>query len=190
MKKLFYLALATLALAAVSCNQKVNKDQEEESLEINEANLKGTWEVDIAHDFAQGYHRKYRIAFDGKGYTLWTMYQDALKLDKNSTEFTLCDVGDKYTGTWAYAGGNLTLTHNGWWASSQKKYDTMDDYYVDKYYYEVMTYNVETMEASPWIELSDRASMLDPAVWTGLSLTKNTLKARINMDSVTFARKN
>lgn len=185
MKKLFYILAASLALAAVACNKAPNdKDEQEATLEINEANLKGTWEVDIEHDFAQGYHRKYRIAFDGKTYTLWKMYQDLLKVDG---EFKLYDVGDKYKGSWTYANGSLTLTAAEWSASSRLVYD---DFYTGQTHAEVNAYNVETMEASPWFELNDMASMLDPEVWTNLSLTKTQLKARINMDSVTFARKN
>ena len=86
MKKFFSIALAACALLAVSCGGNKDDGNGGATLEINAANLAGTWEVDIEHDFAQGYHRKYRISFDGQNYTLWTMQQEALKLDKNSSE--------------------------------------------------------------------------------------------------------
>lgn len=190
MKRILLFALAAFTLFAVSCGgNKDNGDDDGPSLEINAANLAGIWEVDIEHDIAQGYHRKYRISFDGQNYTLWTMQQEALKLDKNSSEYTMKDVGDKYMGTWEYSGGKLTMTHTNWWSSHQMKYDTWDDYQTGKYYYVANEYDVVTMEANPWIDLNDNASMLTPTEWTLQTLTATTLKARINMDNVTFRKK-
>ena len=191
MKKLFtLLSLSALVMFAVSCGDKKDGGDDGNgggtTLEINAANLAGTWEVDIEHDFAQGYHRKYRISFDGQNYTLWTMHQDIYQLDKDSSEWTLKDVGDKYKGTWAYASGKLTMTHTHWWSSHRLVYD---DFQTGKTHAEVNPYDTETMEANPWFDFTNNASLLDPEEWTLQSLTATTLKARINMDNVTFAKK-
>lgn len=175
------MLIAMAALVSAACNTTDPID-DGETLEINASNLQGTWEVDIAQDFAQGYHRKYRVAFDSEKYTLWKMYQELLKVND---EYVLCDVGDKYEGAWAYAGGSLTLTPSSWWTSYQLVYD---DYTTGKTHAEVNSYNVETMEASPWIDCSNMASGLDPDVWTRLALTKDKLSARINMDSCIFQK--
>ena len=64
MKKLFtLLSLSALVMFAVSCGDKKDGGDDGNgggtTLEINAANLAGTWEVDIEHDFAQGYQIEY-----------------------------------------------------------------------------------------------------------------------------------
>ena len=177
MKKLFLvLSAAVLVLVALSCTKK-NADEKETAMEVNETSLKGTWEVDIVNDFAQGYHRKYRIEFNGKNYTFWDMHQMA------STGEDLHDVGNKEKGTWTFANGNLTLKASKMFAS----------YFISNMSpleYTFYDYNVETMESNPWFETNeDLVAMMDPTVWANVSVSATQLKARINMDNVVFEKK-
>lgn len=162
-------------LLAVSCTPG---DDNEETLEVTESNLAGTWEQAIEHDFAQGYSQKYRVKFEGKNYTMWHMYQTVETI--NGEHGGLVCVGDKYTGTWEYSGGQLVFTHGTWCASSFiSSMSPLSYTYYD--------YNVDTMESDPWYE-SSFAESLDPLEWPVLSLTSATLTVRINMDTFALAK--
>lgn len=107
MKKYFLLTLLfALPLLFAACQ----KNDPKKPQEINETTLRGTWEGAVEHDFGQGYRQKYRVNFDGKSYTMWHMHQEA---DKDG----LHNVGDKYKGTWEYAGGKITFKASEWSAS-------------------------------------------------------------------------
>ena len=148
MKRLIALLAVTLALLAIySCEKTKQDEPEDETLEVNEANLKGTWEGGVEHDFAQGYYQRWRIQFDGKNYTSWHTHLTAgsTKDDVQGVK----TVGNKEQGTWEYVDGALVLTPKKMWASyyfAMTSIQTGDGKYV---YY---NYNPETMEADEWYE--------------------------------------
>ena len=193
MKRFLALMTAALALMAVSSCEETGKDEpEDDKLEVNEGNLKGTWEGGVEHDFAQGYAQKWRIQFDGQNYTTWHTHQTAGSI--NDDVQGLKTVGNKEKGTWAYADGVLTLTPKEQYASyaitsmSPTKYS----------YYQ---YNEETMEAVQWYETSsaliedgiarDIADGTDWYIskWKNVALTKTTLTIKINMDTFVLNKK-
>ena len=66
MKKVFLFlsaALAMMAIASCDKNEKEEQDEPEKdvTVEINAANLQGTWEGAVEHDFGQGYPQKRRL---------------------------------------------------------------------------------------------------------------------------------
>lgn len=181
MKRLFIiLGVAALAFFAVSCMKK-DAEGGDATTEVNETTLKGTWEIDIPADYAQGYHRKYRITFDGQDYTLWTMHQMATFTEEKQDG--IHDVGNKESGSWTFAGGSLTLKAKKMFAS----------YFISNMSpleYTFYDYNVETMESNPWFEtMEELVATMEPTVWTHVSVRNNQLRARINMDNVVFEKK-
>ena len=73
MKKVFLFLSAALAMMAIaSCDKDEEKEQNEPeknvTVEINAANLQGTWEGAVEHDFGQGYPQKWRLQIDGENY--------------------------------------------------------------------------------------------------------------------------
>ena len=172
MKKYLLLTLlCALPLFFAACEKNNNSTKEE--TQINESTLRGTWEGAVEHDFGQGCKQKYRVSFDGKAYTMWHMYQNA---DKDG----LHDVGDKYQGSWEYAGGRITFKATAWSAS----YFISSISPLEYTYYD---YNVNTMESNPWY-VSSFADTLEDAVWT-VSLKGNELQAKINMDTFVLMKK-
>ena len=197
MKRILVFLTAALALMTVPSCDKTGKDEnDDKEVEVNEANLKGTWEGGVERDFGQGYPQKWRVQFDGKNYTTWHTTQT---LGSTNDEIKgLKTVGNKEKGTWEFADGVLTLTPSEQYASY---YQVMNpDYTLGGYkYYE---YNEETMEAVQWYETPkeiiedgiarDLAS--DGMVWTLskwniLSLTKTSLTIKINRDTFELAKK-
>ena len=181
MKKLFALAVMALALA-VSCDPLDNpKDPKENKLEVNEANLAGTWECYIEHDFAQGYAQKYRVQFSGREYTMWHMHQEVETINGNYG--SLVNVGDKYSGTWEYTNGTLYFTHRKWFASSFISSMSPLSY---TYY----NYSTDTMESDPWFESSEGiVATLEKDEWDVKSLTSKALTVKINMDTFVLEKK-
>lgn len=180
MKRLFVLAgIIILAMTlAVACDPE---PKNEETLEVNETNLAGTWEKYIEHDFARGYEQKYRITFSGKNYTMWHMYQELKREDGEWKGLTY--VGDKYTGTWEYVNGVLKLTHKT--ASSSYFISNMSP--LEYTYY---SYNVETMESTPWYETREElVKTFEMPEWPVKSLTKTVLTVKINMDTFALEKK-
>ncbi len=183
MRKILAFLTASLALMAVSsCDNAGKEEPDDETIEVNEANLKGTWEGGVERDFAQGYPQKWRIQFDGKGYTTWHTYQ---------TEGTIYDevkgmktVGNKEKGSWTYADGILTLTAKEQYASY---YQVMKPDYTlgGCVYYE---YNEATMEAVQWYE-TPQSLVSTISEWRNVALTKTTLTIKINMDTFVLKRK-
>ena len=93
----------------------------------------------------------------------------------------LHNVGDKYKGTWSYANGKITFKATEWSAS----------YFISSLSpleYTFYSYDVNTMEASPWYG-SSFADTLEDAVWT-VSLKSGKLQAKINMDTFVLQKKN
>ena len=185
MKKLFYLAAIAMMTLAASCTgskDDQNDTPPDETLEVNAANLAGTWEAFVEHDFAQGYMQKYRITFGGNAeYTMWHMYQELKR--ENGEWKGLTEVGDKFSGTWEYTGTNLELTHKKAYAS----------YYISNMSpleYTYNPYNVETMEANPWQEYSEfSVSTMEKLEWRVISLTKDALTVKINMYTFKLEKK-
>ena len=191
MKKIFALSLAALALVA-ACEQ-TNKDKDEETVAVTEANLQGTWEGSVEHDFAQGYPQAWRIKFEGKTYTTWHTHQTAGTI--NDEVQGLKTVGNKEKGTWAYEDGVLVLTPSEQYAS----------------YYEVLVgssfkgvyneYNTQTMESSDWYVTS--AAVIQSGIerdlqdgtdwyikqWKNVKLTNTTLTITINRDKFVLVKK-
>lgn len=196
MKRILAFLTAALALIAVSSCEETGKDEpEDDKLEVNEANLQGTWEGGVEHDFAQGYPQRWRIQISGKDYTTWHTHQTA------GTTYDevqgLKTVGNKEKGTWAYADGVLTLTPKEQYASYYQKMNP--DYSLGgNVYYE---YNESTMEAVQWYETSqaiiengiasDIADGTDWYIskWKNVSLTKTSLTIKINRDTFVLEKK-
>lgn len=121
------------------------------TLQVNEANLKGTWDGKVDHDFAQSYYQRWRIQFDGKNYTSWHTHQ--MVGTAKQADLGLQTVGSKSQGTWEYVDGALVLTPKKMWASY---YQTADDYQtMSNLRYVFYSYNTETMEADEWYEFSE-----------------------------------
>ena len=194
MKRILAILTAALALMAVSCEGNKSED-DDDTIEVTEANLQGTWEGAVEHDFAQGYPQKWRIQINGKEYTTWHTHQTA------GTTYDevqgLKTVGNKEKGTWAYADGVLTLTPKEQYASYYQKMNP--DYSLGgNVYYE---YNESTMEAVQWYETS--AAIIESGVasdiadgtdwyiskWKNVSLTKTTLTITINRDTFVLEKK-
>ena len=195
MKRILAILTAALALMAVSCEGNKSEDDDDDTIEVTEANLQGTWEGAVEHDFGQGYPQKWRIQINGKEYTTWHTHQTA------GTTYDevqgLKTVGNKEKGTWAYADGVLTLTPKEQYASYYQKMNP--DYSLGgNVYYE---YNEETMEAVQWyvtpqsiIESgveSDTAEGSDWYIsrWKNVVLTKTALTIKINMDTFVLEKK-
>lgn len=195
MKRILAILTAALALMAVSCEGNKSEDDDDDTIEVTEANLQGTWEGAVEHDFGQGYPQKWRIQINGKEYTTWHTHQTA------GTTYDevqgLKTVGNKEKGTWAYADGVLTLTPKEQYASYYQKMNP--DYSLSgNVYYE---YNEETMEAVQWyvtpqsiIESgveSDTAEGSDWYIsrWKNVVLTKTALTIKINMDTFVLEKK-
>ncbi len=195
MKRILAILTAALALMAVSCEGNKSEDDDDDTIEVTEANLQGTWEGAVEHDFGQGYPQKWRIQINGKEYTTWHTHQTA------GTTYDevqgLKTVGNKEKGTWAYADGVLTLTPKEQYASYYQKMNP--DYSLSgNVYYE---YNEETMEAVQWyvtpqsiIESgveSDTAEGSDWYIsrWKNVVLTKTALTIKINMDTFVLTKK-
>ena len=66
MKRILAILTAALALMAVSCEGNKSDDDDDDTIEVTEANLQGTWEGAVEHDFAQGYPQRWRIQINGK----------------------------------------------------------------------------------------------------------------------------
>lgn len=184
MKRILSFLTAALALMAVSACDHTGKDDPDEKLEVNETNLKGTWEGGVERDFGQGYPQKWRIQFDGKSYTTWHTTQT---LGSTNDEIQgLKTVGDKEKGTWEFADGVLTLTPKEQYASY---YQVMNpDYTLGGYVY--YAYNEDTMEALQWYERPQ--SLVSPSFtsnWKNVVLTKTTLTIKINMDIFVLEKK-
>lgn len=178
MKKLMILAGIAAMMLAAACTEK--NGPEKDTLEVNAENLAGTWEQFIEHDFAQGYQQKYRVTFEGQNYTLWHMHQEVETIDGQYGG--LCCVGNKYTGAWEYKGGKLVLTHN----SARASY-YQNSLNPPSYVYYI--YNVNTMESDPWYVTSEEfLKYFDPLEWPVISLTKETLTVKINMDTFALAK--
>lgn len=159
------------------------------TLQVNEANLKGTWDGKVDHDFAQGYYQRWRIQFDGKNYTSWHARQ-MIGTTKDDVQ-GLKTVGNKEQGTWEYVDGKIVFTPQKQWASYYLMYtnfQTGDSKYV---YY---NYNLETMEADEWYETSDalikdgiERDLKDGTDWYirkfgVVSFTEKVLSLQINRD--------
>lgn len=193
MKRFFAFMMAALALMAISsCD---GKDEPQDTIEVNETNLKGTWEGSVEHDFGQGYPQKWRIQFDGQNYTTWHTYLTAGSTYDDVQG--LKTVGDKEKGTWTYANGVLTLTPTECYASY---YQVMKpDYTLGGYVY--YDYNETTMEAVQWYQTSQ--SLIESGVerdiadgtdwyiskWKNVALTKSSLTVRIRMDTFVLEKK-
>lgn len=179
MKKLLLLVGVFAALSLItSCDPSEN---DRDNLEVTAENLQGTWEAFVEHDFAQGYQQKYRIKFDGQNFTMWHMHQEPKK--EGDEWGPLTEVGDKYSGKWEYNEGKLTFSHEQWWYSSWISS-------MNPLRYTYNPYNVETMEADPWGEASSGiVEMLEKDEWGVISLTKNALTVKINMDTFKLEKK-
>lgn len=192
MKRILAILTAALALMAVSCEGNKSEDDDDDTIEVTEANLQGTWEGAVEHDFAQGYPQKWRIQINGKEYTTWHTHQTAGSI--NDDVQGLKTVGNKEKGTWAYAAGVLTLTPKEQYASY-----AITSMSPTKYSY--YKYNEETMEAEQWYETSsaliedgiarDIADGTDWYIskWKSVSLTKTTLTITINRDTFVLEKK-
>jgi len=172
------LALAVSGLFA-SCDPEETQN-ENETVEVTEASLQGTWQGEVEKDMAQGYFQKYRVSFSGKNYTLWHAYQELIKADG---EFSLETVGDKEKGTWEYADGKLTFTPKEQFASHFiSNLSPME--------YTIYAYSPETMEAETWYETpSAFVETAEPKVWS-VSLTKTALTVKIRMDTFVLEKVN
>ena len=191
MKRILAILTAALALMAVSCEGNKSEDDDDDTIEVTEANLQGTWEGAVEHDFGQGYPQKWRIQINGKEYTTWHTHQTA------GTTYDevqgLKTVGNKEKGTWAYADGVLTLTPKEQYASYYQKMNP-DLSLGGNVYYE---YNEETMEAVQWYVTPQ--SIIESGVaegsdwyisrWKNVVLTKTALTIKINRDTFVLTKK-
>ena len=154
MKKLNLLLFLSLFVAAFTLSacgdDKDDNPPKDEKIEVTEANLKGTWDGSLEHDFAQGYYQRWRVQFDGKNYTAWHTHQITGTI--YNEDMSLKTVGDKEQGTWEYKDGALILTPKKMWASYYLTAKSIDDY---KTYYVYRNYNTDTMESNEWYEISE-----------------------------------
>ena len=154
MKKLNLWLFASLFVAAFTLSacgdDKDDNPPKDEKIEVTEANLKGTWDGSLEHDFAQGYYQRWRVQFDGKNYTAWHTHQIIGTI--YNEDMSLKTVGDKEQGTWEYKDGALILTPKKMWASYYLTAKSIDDY---KTYYVYRNYNTDTMESNEWYEISE-----------------------------------
>ena len=191
MKKLLLLAGVFAALSLfTSCDPSDEPNGGRDGLEITAENLKGTWEGGVERDKAQGYPQQWRIQFDGDKYTTWHTHQTSGTIYDDVQG--LKTVGNKEKGTWTYADGVITLTPSEQYASYYGVYGEGNVYY---------SYNTETMEASQWYETSP--SFIEEGIkrdleegtdwyikkWGVISLTKNALTVKINMDTFKLEKK-
>ena len=154
MKKLNLWLFASLFVAAFTLSacgdDKDDNPPKDEKIEVTEANLKGTWDGSLEHDFAQGYYQRWRVQFDGRNYTAWHTHQITGTI--YNEDMSLKTVGDKEQGTWEYKDGALILTPKKMWASYYLTAKSIDDY---KTYYVYRNYNTDTMESNEWYEISE-----------------------------------
>ena len=193
MKKLnpwLFLSLFVAAFTLSACgDDKDDNPPKDEKIEVTEANLKGTWDGSVEHDFAQGYYQRWRVQFDGKNYTAWHTHQIVGTI--YNEDMSLKTVGDKEQGTWEYKDGALILTPKKMWASYYLTAKSIDDY---KMYYVYRNYNTDTMESNEWYEISEASVKsgverdLENGTdfylkkWPVAGFTKTDLSVRINKD--------
>ena len=193
MKKLNLLLFLSLFVAAFTLSacgdDKDDNPPKDEKIEVTEANLKGTWDGSLEHDFAQGYYQRWRVQFDGKNYTAWHTHQITGTI--YNEDMSLKTVGDKEQGTWEYKDGALILTPKKMWASYYLTAKSIDDY---KTYYVYRNYNTDTMESNEWYEISE--ALVKSGVerdlengtdfylkkWPVAGFTKTELTVKVNMD--------
>ena len=195
MKKLnpwLFLSLFVAAFTLSACgDDKDDNPPKDEKLEVTEANLKGTWDGSVEHDFAQGYYQRWRVQFDGKNYTAWHTHQIVGTI--NDQDMSLKTVGNKEQGTWEYKDDILILTPKKMWASHYLTAKTINDPYYTVY----LDYNPETMECTEWYETSEfliqqgikddlkdgiNGNETTISVWPVVGFTKTDLSVRINKD--------
>ena len=195
MKKLnpwLFLSLFVAAFTLSACgDDKDDNPPKDEKIEVTEANLKGTWDGSVEHDFAQGYYQRWRVQFDGKNYTSWHTHQIVGTI--NDQDMSLKTVGNKEQGTWEYKDDILILTPKKMWASHYLTAKTINDPYYTVY----LDYNPETMECTEWYETSEfliqqgikddlkdgiNGNETTISVWPVVGLTKTDLSVRINKD--------
>ena len=193
MKKLNLLLFLSLFVAAFTLSacgdDKDDNPPKDEKIEVTEANLKGTWDGSLEHDFAQGYYQRWRVQFDGKNYTAWHTHQITGTI--YNEDMSLKTVGDKEQGTWEYKDGALILTPKKMWASYYLTAKSIDDY---KTYYVYRNYNTDTMESNEWYEISEASVKsgverdLENGTdfylkkWPVAGFTKTELTVKVNMD--------
>ena len=193
MKKLNLLLFLSLFVAAFTLSacgdDKDDNPPKDEKIEVTEANLKGTWDGSLEHDFAQGYYQRWRVQFDGKNYTAWHTHQITGTI--YNEDMSLKTVGDKEQGTWEYKDGALILTPKKMWASYYLTAKSIDDY---KTYYVFRNYNTDTMESNEWYEISEASVKsgverdLENGTdfylkkWPVASFTKTELTVSVNRD--------
>ena len=193
MKKLNLWLFASLFVAAFTLSacgdDKDDNPPKDEKIEVTEANLKGTWDGSLEHDFAQGYYQRWRVQFDGKNYTAWHTHQITGTI--YNEDMSLKTVGDKEQGTWEYKDGALILTPKKMWASYYLTAKSIDDY---KTYYVFRNYNTDTMESNEWYEISEASVKsgverdLENGTdfylkkWPVASFTKTELTVSVNRD--------
>ena len=193
MKKLNLLLFLSLFVAAFTLSacgdDKDDNPPKDEKIEVTEANLKGTWDGSLEHDFAQGYYQRWRVQFDGKNYTAWHTHQITGTI--YNEDMSLKTVGDKEQGTWEYKDGALILTPKKMWASYYLTAKSIDDY---KTYYVYRNYNTDTMESNEWYEISEASVKsgverdLENGTdfylkkWPVASFTKTELTVSVNRD--------
>jgi hypothetical protein len=193
MKKLNLLLFLSLFVAAFTLSacgdDKDDNPPKDEKIEVTEANLKGTWDGSLEHDFAQGYYQRWRVQFDGKNYTAWHTHQITGTI--YNEDMSLKTVGDKEQGTWEYKDGALILTPKKMWASYYLTAKSIDDY---KMYYVYRNYNTDTMESNEWYEISEASVKsgverdLENGTdfylkkWPVAGFTKTELTVKVNMD--------
>jgi hypothetical protein len=195
MKKLnpwLFLSLFVAAFTLSACgDDKDDNPPKDEKIEVTEANLKGTWDGSVEHDFAQGYYQRWRVQFDGKNYTAWHTHQIVGTI--NDQDMSLKTVGNKEQGTWEYKDDALILTPKKMWASYYLTAKTINDPYYTVY----LDYNPETMECTEWYETSEyiiqqgierdledgiNGNEMTISVWSVVGFTKTDLSVRINKD--------
>lgn len=196
MKKLnpwLFLSLFVAAFTLSACgDDKDDNPPKDEKIEVTEANLKGTWDGSLEHDFAQGYYQRWRVQFDGKNYTSWHTHLTAGTI--NDEVQGVKTVGNKEQGTWEYKDGKLILTPAKQWASYYLTAKSLNDPYYTVYY----NYNPETMEADQWYETPEalikagierdledgiNGNEFTISAWSVVGLTKTELSVKINMDT-------
>ena len=189
MKKLnpwLFLSLFVAAFTLSACgDDKDDNPPKDEKIEVTEANLKGTWDGSLEHDFAQGYYQRWRVQFDGKNYTAWHTHQITGTI--YNEDMSLKTVGDKEQGTWEYKDGALILTPKKMWASYYLTAKSIDDY---KTYYVYRNYNTDTMESDEWYETPEEFVERDLEngtdfylkKWPVASFTKTELTVSVNRD--------
>ena len=179
MKKLLVLLTATLSMMAVtSCD----KNEQDEPVQVNAANLKGTWEGGVERDSAQGYPQRWRIQFDGEDYTTWHTH---LTLGSEDDEVQgLKTVGNKDNGNWTYADGVLKLIPNEQYTSYYQVINP--DQSFGGYVYS--EYDEETMEAAEWYRTPIYRHVYISR-WSVVSLTKTALTVKIEMDTFVLQKK-